>query len=177
MLWFLITALVISTFWMIMGIIFYILPLFFGAPYEGTADKKIKDIIKLSGAKKEDIIADLGSGDGRIIIAFGKKGIEAHGYEINPILVLFTKHRIKKLKLKNTFVHWKSFWKSDFGKYDIITMFQYKTLMKGLENKINKDAKRKIKVISYHWKFPDMKIKKSIGDVYLYEFDSQKNIE
>jgi hypothetical protein len=170
MFWFLISALVISAFWMIIGIMFYIVPLFFGAPYEGTANKKIDDIIKISKIKKGEKIADLGSGDGRIVIAFAKLGIESHGYEINPLLVLASRYKIKKLKLNNAFIHWESFWKANLKKYDAIILFQYKTLMKNIEEKLKKELIRSSKIISYHWKFPDEKIAKNIGDVYLYKF-------
>lgn len=166
MIYFLILALVISIFWMILGIMFYIFPLFFGAPYEGSGKRKVEDIVKLANAKAGEKVIDLGSGDGRIVIAFAKKGIEAHGYEINPILVLASKYKTRKLK--NAKIHWKSFWKSDFGEYDVIVLFQYKKFMKKIENKLKKEMKKSAKIVSYHWKFPNLKIKKNIGDIYLY---------
>ncbi|MEN7982440.1 MAG: methyltransferase domain-containing protein [Nanoarchaeota archaeon] len=168
MLEFLIAALIISIFWVIIGFMFYIVPLFFGAPYEGTGKKKIEDIIELANVKKEDKIVDLGSGDGRIVIAFGKLGIEAHGFEINPLLVLVSKYKIKKMKLNNVFIHWKSFWKENLEKYDVIILFQYKTLMKKIEDKLKKELKFS-RIISYHWKFPNFTISKKIGDIYLYK--------
>jgi len=120
--------------------------------------------------KKGDKVVDLGSGDGRFVIAFAKKGAEAHGYEINPLLVLISKYKIKKAKLKDkAFIHWKSFWKVDLGKYNIIIMFQFKTIMKRLEEKLNKELKPKTKIISYYWKFPRMKMKRKLGKIYVYE--------
>lgn len=169
MLKFLIFALILSSLWVIIGFMFYIIPLLFGAPYEGTANKKIQDIIKLANPKKGDKIVDLGSGDGRIVIAFAKLGIEAHGYEINPLLVLASKYKIKKLKLTKAFIHWKSFWQISLEKYDIIILFQYKTLMQKLKTKLKKELKKPTKIISYHWKFREWKISKNIGDVYLYK--------
>lgn len=41
-------------------------------------------------------LVDLGSGDGRIVIEAAKKGYEAVGYEINPWLVLYSRHLAKK---------------------------------------------------------------------------------
>lgn len=169
MLEFLVMALIISTFWVIIGFMFYIIPLFFGAPYEGTGRKKVEDIIELAKVKKGDKVVDLGSGDGRIVMAFAKKGIEAHGYEINPLLVLASRYKIKKLKLNNAFIHWKSFWKSDLGNYDVIVLFQYKTIMKKLKNKLEKELDKYSRIVSYHWKFKDWKISKEKGDVYLYK--------
>lgn len=171
MLEFLIVALIVSSFWVIIGFMFYIIPLMFGAPYEGTAKKKIKDIVKLARMKKGENVVDLGSGDGRIVIAFAKEGFEAHGFEINPLLVLASKYKIKKLKLDNAFIHWKSFWKEDLGKYDLIILFQYKTIMKKLGKKLKKELTKPSKIVSYHWKFKDWKIVKKIGDVYLYKLN------
>ena len=170
MLEFLIAALIISSFWVIIGFTFYIIPLLFGAPYEGSGKKKVEDIIELAKAKKGDKIVDLGSGDGRIVIEFAKKGIESHGFEINPLLVLASRYKIKKLKLKNAFIHWKSFWKVDLGKYDIVVLFQYKTIMEKLKKKLEKELKKNVSVVSYHWKFRNLKISKEKGDIYLYKF-------
>jgi len=166
---FLILALIISSVWIIIGIIFYIVPLFFGAPYEGTGKKKIEEILKISHVKKGDKIIDLGSGDGRIVIAFAKKGIESHGFEINPILVLYSRYKIKKANLKYAFIHWKSFWKADLKKYDIVILFQYKTLMERIEKKLKKELKNSAKIISYHWKFPNYKVIENKDDIYLYK--------
>ena len=60
------------------------IPLIIGAPIQPSKDDKIKTILKLSSPRKKDKILDLGSGDGRIVMAFAEKGYEAHGYEINP---------------------------------------------------------------------------------------------
>ncbi len=171
MFWFLIIALIISMFWVIVGILLYILPLFFGAPYEGSGRKKVADIIKISKIKKGEKVVDLGSGDGRIVIAFAKQGITAHGYEINPLLVLISKFKTRRIK--NAKIYWKNFWKVDLGDYDIIVLFQYGTIMKKLEEKLKKEIKKSAKIISYHWKFPNLKIKEKIRDIYLYSPESK----
>ena len=41
--------------------------------------------------------------------------------------------------------------------------------MKRLEDKLKKELKKDTKIISYHWKFPDWKVMKNKGDVYLYK--------
>ena len=132
----------------------------FGAPFQPSSDRALKRMIDLSNAKntkKKIKIADLGSGNGKIIIAFAKLNpkIEAHGFEINPLLTWITKIRINSLGLKNrVFIHNKNYWKQDFSEFDIITSFQISYAMPGL--------------ISNTWKFPNWKSKKRIKDVYLY---------
>ena len=39
---------------------------------------------------------DLGSDDGRIVITLTERGIKADGYEINPLLVMQSRHQIRK---------------------------------------------------------------------------------
>ena len=150
--------------------VFFLWPFLFGAPFEPTSDKKVKKMIRLAKIKKGDKAVDLGSGDGRIVIALAKAGAEAHGYEINPFLVLLSKYKIKRAGLKGkAFIHWKNFWKISFRKYDVIMMFQFKTIMHRLEKKLKKELKPKSRVVSYYWKFPNWKPKKKIENIYLYK--------
>jgi cyclopropane fatty-acyl-phospholipid synthase-like methyltransferase len=141
----------------------------FGAPFQPSSNKALRNMIELSNVKKGEKIADLGSGDGKIVIEFAKLGSEAHGFEINPILVWISRMRIKRLKLQDTaFIHQKNFFKQDFSGFDIITSFQFIHFMPELEDKLKKELKKEARVISNTWKFPNWKYKKRLGDVYLY---------
>lgn len=143
---------------------------FFGAPFQPSSNKALKEILTLAKVKRGDKIADLGSGNGKIIIEFAKRGAEAHGFEINPLLVWLSRWRIRKLGLqKKAFVHWKNFMRADLSKFSIITSFQISYIMPGLESKLKKELKRGSKIISNTWKFPNWKPKKTIGHVYLYK--------
>ncbi len=151
--------------------IFFLFPWFFGAPFEPSDDKIVKKIYEFSKPNsKSDKMVELGSGDGRFVIEFAKHGIESHGFEINPFLVWISRRKIKKLNLqKKAFVHYKSFWKENLSKYNIIVLFQFRTIMKKLENKLNKELKPKSKILSHYWKFPGWKIKKQFKRIYVYE--------
>jgi ribosomal protein L11 methylase PrmA len=127
-------------------------------------------MIKLAKIKKGDKAVDLGSGDGRIVIALAKAGAEAHGYEINPFLVWYSRYKIKKAGLKGkAFIHRKSFWKINFKQFDVIMMFQFHTIMDKLKKKLKKELKPKARVVSYYWKFPKWKPNKKIDNIYLYK--------
>ncbi len=150
--------------------LFFILPWLFGAPYEPTEEQKIKKIIKLAEISKKDKVADLGSGDGRIVIEMAKAGAkESHGFEINPILVWLSRRKIKKLGLeKKAFIHWKNFWKTSFKEYNVVVLFQFSTIMNKLKRKLKKELKKNSKIISYYWKFPKWKPVKTKENIYLY---------
>lgn len=149
---------------------FFILPFLVGAPYESIEKKYLKKMLSLSHAKSGEKMVDLGSGDGRIVIEFAKKGVFATGFEINPFLVLYSRRKIKKMKLeKFANIHWKNFWKENLKEFSIITTFQYFTVSKRLEQKIKNECKKNTRVISHYWKFPTMNIEKQTDKIYLYK--------
>lgn len=142
----------------------------FGAPFQPSSDREVKEIMELAKVKKGEKTADLGSGNGKIVIEFAKRGAEAHGFEINPLLIMLSRKRIKNLGLQNNAtIHWKNFMKQDFSDFDIITSFQINYIMPDLEKKLMKELKSGSKVISNTWKFPTWKPKKKLGRVYLYK--------
>ena len=114
---------------------FFLIPWFYGAPYDITRGKSLKNIVKLANPKSGDLIAELGSGDGRVCIALAYKNPKAkftiHGYEINPLLVLISRRKIKHLGLQNKIrIYWANFWKVNLSKYNKIVFFQFSTITK-----------------------------------------------
>ncbi len=155
--------------------IFFVLPFLTGAPYEGTKKKTLEKMIEFTNPKKGDKIAELGSGDGRIVIALAKKCPEAkvYGFEINPFLVWISKRKIKKQGLKNAKIYWKNFWNINLGEYNKIVLFQFKTIMHKLSKKFSKELKSGTKIISHFWKIPEWKLKRKFKKVYYYEKSSK----
>jgi len=150
---------------------FWIIPFSLkGAIFDPSRKKDVEKMLELAEIKGEEISADLGSGDGRVVIAFARKGIQAHGFEINPLLVIISKINIRRAGLKRkAFIHWKNFWKADLSKFDIITVFQVDFAMNELENKLKKELKPEAKVISNQWTFPNWKYSKYENGIYVYE--------
>ncbi|OGM26107.1 hypothetical protein A3D00_01815 [Candidatus Woesebacteria bacterium RIFCSPHIGHO2_02_FULL_38_9] len=147
-----------------------IISVFSGAPFVPIPTGKIEEILKLSKSKPAEKVVDLGSGDGRVVIAFARKGIIAHGYETNPILVIWSKFRIQQLGLSGkAYIHWKSLWKADLSEFSLITVFGISTIMYKLKQKILKEAKAGTRIISYSYKFPNWKEVKSESGLYLYK--------
>jgi 16S rRNA A1518/A1519 N6-dimethyltransferase RsmA/KsgA/DIM1 with predicted DNA glycosylase/AP lyase activity len=69
----------------------------FGAPFVPTRKIWIRDALDLAKISRTDVVVDLGSGDGAVLksaLEFGAK--TAIGYEINPVLVLFSRFRLRK---------------------------------------------------------------------------------
>src|SRR5262245_64202609 len=51
-------------------------------PFVPTPQEVVDKMIELAGVKKGDVVYDLGSGDGRIVITAAKKGARAVGFDV-----------------------------------------------------------------------------------------------
>lgn len=148
----------------------FFVPVINGAPYLPTAKEKIKKMLDLVELKPGQSLIDLGSGDGRILIAAAQRGARAIGYEINPILVLLTKHKIKKLGLeKQANIFWKNFWQVNFNQADVITIFGAAGIMAKLEKKFLQELKPGAKICSYAFSLPHFRLSKKEEGIYLYQ--------
>lgn len=117
-------------------------------------------------------MADLGSGNGKLVIEFAKKGAIVTGFEINPLLVWISRRKIRKLGLqKNAQIRQENFWNADISGFDLISVFQIGFIMGNLEKKLKEEHKRKgMRVVSNTWTFPGKKPEKKEGNVFLYKF-------
>ncbi len=137
-------------------VVTYFLGIFRGAPYLPTDKETLRRMIDAAEIKPGDKVADLGSGDGRIVIAAALAGAEAHGFEINPVLVLWSRYKIKKAGLKGrAFIHWKSFWNESFKDYDVAMLFGITGIMEGLREKLKAELKPGSRIISNTFRFPE----------------------
>jgi len=148
---------------------FLLLPIIKGAPFVPSEAKTVEKMIELAKIKPGEHVVDLGSGDGRFLIAVAQKGIEAHGYEINPLLVWWTRRRIRKAGMqKRAFAHWKSFWRVDYSSFDVVLIFGIFYIMRRLEKKLREELKPGARVVSNAFTFPTWVPEKKEGGVYLY---------
>jgi precorrin-6B methylase 2 len=66
------------------------------APFDPTPQEIVERMLALAGVKKDDLVYDLGSGDGRVAITAAKKyGAKAVGFEIDPGLVKLARENIR----------------------------------------------------------------------------------
>lgn len=145
-----------------------------GAPWVATYKKALKPIFKMADLKQGQLIYDLGSGTGHILIKAAKDyQAKAVGFELSPPLYLFSKINIFLNRAKNTHIYFKNFYKQDISQADIIFCFLSARAMCKLKNKFNQELKPGTKIISYIFEIPGWKARQiftadSYGPVYLY---------
>src|SRR5215204_5838197 len=69
-------------------------------PFVPTPQEVVDKMVELAGVKKGDLVYDLGSGDGRIVITAAKTGAKAVGYEIDGDLVKQSRDNIRKASVQ-----------------------------------------------------------------------------
>ena len=66
-------------------------------PFVPTPQEVVDKMLETAEVKKGDVVYDLGSGDGRIVITAAKKyGVRAVGFEIDPDLIKKSRENIRK---------------------------------------------------------------------------------
>jgi len=158
----------------IAGIVVYLFffvffPLGRGAIYDPSSENETRMMADLADVRRGEKAADLGSGDGRVVIALALKGAEAHGYEINPVLVLVSRSNIRKAGLAGrAFIHWGTFWSKDLSRYALITVFQVGFVMARLEEKLKRELAPGARIVSHYWRFPGLSPERTQGNIYRY---------
>jgi cyclopropane fatty-acyl-phospholipid synthase-like methyltransferase len=112
---------------------------------------------------KDDVLYDLGSGDGRILIEAGKKyGCKAIGVEIDRDLVTLSRERVKEAKLeKLVTIRQGDLFAADFSDATVVTVYLFPDLLKRLLPNIEK-LKPGTRIVSHQFPIPDLPPEKTI---------------
>ena len=71
-------------------------------PYVPTPQEVVEKMLDMAQVKKNDVVYDLGSGDGRIVVTAAKKyGVKAIGFEIDPERIKESLENIRKAGVGN----------------------------------------------------------------------------
>lgn len=129
-------------------------------PYVPATPIQIEKILyHLRG--RQGKVVDLGSGDGRVVIAAAKEGHYAVGYELNIWLVLYSRLKALLSGVHNqTEFHKKDLWKVNVSEYENIIIFGVDTMMQPLGLKLLNDlntssrARTRYRIIACRFSFP-----------------------
>jgi ribosomal protein L11 methylase PrmA len=155
---------------MTLGIRIRTMAFYGGAPYVASTHASIDTALALAGLTASDRFADLGCGDGQVVLAAAKKGVaEAVGFEIDPLLAREASK--KTAGYTNAKIHRTSFWEADLTPFDVVYLFQIPYAMPRLEKKLLSELKPSARVVSNGFKFPNWLPTASQGTIALYTLE------
>ncbi|XP_013920404.1 PREDICTED: protein FAM173B [Thamnophis sirtalis] len=134
-------------------------------PFVPATSKQIENVlITLKGRK--GMLVDIGSGDGRIVIAAAKAGFKAVGYELNPWLVWYSKYRAWREGVhQDVNFYISDLWKvckSSFPYY--LNISHVSSQMLQLEKKLGDELLEDARVIACRFPFPHWRPNHSFGE-------------
>ncbi|XP_029019196.1 adenine nucleotide translocase lysine N-methyltransferase isoform X2 [Betta splendens] len=124
-------------------------------PYLPSSKEQTLNAMKLLEGRTGRL-ADLGSGDGRLVFAASSAGFQCTGFEINSILVALARSRARWTGVPSTraaFVK-SDFWKTDLSAYNNVTAFLAPGVMEALAEKLLAELPDGARVVACRFPFP-----------------------
>ena len=141
-----------------------------GAPPVPSSKRVIATFLEIAAEYRPTKAVDLGAGDGRIVKALAEQGIEAYGYEINPLLVWWGNLRLKKAGLRRKgFLKTANLWSQNLGEFDFVVIYGLPNIMRHFEKKLEAELQPGALIVSNSFPLPTWKPVKKIENVYLYQ--------
>ena len=92
--------------------------------YVPTPQDVVDKMLEVAKVTKDDIVYDLGCGDGRIVVSAAKKGAKAWGYDIDPVRVKESLENVKKAKVEDLAkIEQKDIFTLDLSNANVITLY------------------------------------------------------
>jgi SAM-dependent methyltransferase len=131
-------------------------------PYVPTTEKAVEEMLKLAGVKKNDIVYDLGCGDGRIVVAaaktFGARGV---GIDINPERIKEAKENARKAGVEHLVrFEENDLFEADIKEATVVTLFLLPQINLKLKPKLMSDLRPGTRVVSNTFDMGDWKPEK-----------------
>ena len=130
-------------------------------PFVPTPQEVVDKMIELGGVKKGDVVYDLGSGDGRIVITAAKKGARAVGFDVDGDLVKESRENIRKAGLdKLAEIKQQDILTVDLSPATVVTMYLLPDVNLKLKPNLLSQLKPGSRVVSHAFDMGDWKPEK-----------------
>lgn len=143
----------------------------FGAPYVPTLPEQAVLAMDMIDLRPGDTLLELGSGDGKILVAAAERGWNVVGVELNPLLVIFSWLRTWRYR-RQVRVVWGNLWHSHkWPQSEGIFVFLLPKYMERLDKEIIRWHTQPVRLVSFAFPIPHKTTtrKHKLG-VYVYEY-------
>lgn len=133
-------------------------------PYVPTTEKAVEEMLKLGKVTKDDVVYDLGCGDGRIVITAAKKyGAHGVGIDINPERIKEARANLAKESpevQKLVRFEENDLFEANFKEATVVTLFLLPQINLKLQPKLLADLKPGTRVVSNTFDMGEWKAEK-----------------
>ncbi|CAN5840107.1 methyltransferase domain-containing protein [soil metagenome] len=132
-------------------------PVALDVPYVPTEQAVVDAMLKVAKVSKNDVVYDLGCGDGRIVITAAKKyGATGTGIDINPERIKEAKENARQANVTNkvTFREGNLF-ETDFSKASVVTLYLLPEVNMKLRPILLKQLKPGSRIVSHDFDMGD----------------------
>ncbi len=126
------------------------------APFLPTPLHVIREMLNLARPKPGEVLVDLGSGDGRVLILAAKEyRCRCVGYEVDPRLVKISEEMIRREGLTDLVgVVRGDLFRANISCADVITIYLSPDAMRRLEPKLRNETKGGTRMVSHDYPIP-----------------------
>jgi trans-aconitate methyltransferase len=133
-------------------------------PYVPTHERVVAEMLKVANVGKNDVLYDLGSGDGRIPITAAKRfGTRGVGVDVDPARITEARENAKKAGVadKVRFMQ-QDLFETDIKEATVVTLYLLPDVNLRLRPKLLADLKPGTRVVSHNYDMGDWKPLKTI---------------
>src|SRR4026207_1378636 len=122
-------------------------------PYVPTPQEVVDRMLDLAQVKAGDVVYDLGSGDGRIVVTAAKKyGVTAIGFEIDPQRLKESHENIKKAGVEKLVeIRQQDIRTVDLSQASVLTMYLLPEVNLMIRPNVWKQMKPGSRIVSHDW--------------------------
>jgi SAM-dependent methyltransferase len=117
----------------------------------------VNEMLRLASVSADDMLYDLGSGDGRIVIAAARdRGARGVGFEIDPALVAASTDRARRLGLADRVsFQQRDLFAADLGPATVVTLYLSPDLNRRLRPKLLSELRPGSRIVSHSFDMGD----------------------
>ena len=126
-------------------------------PYVQTPAEVVTEMLRLAGVNGNDLVYDLGSGDGRLVIAaardFGARGV---GIEIDPSLIALSTESARRAGVADrvTF-RTDDFFETNLSDATVVTLYLSRSINQRLRPKLLRELRPGARIVSHNFDMGD----------------------
>lgn len=142
-------------------------------PYVPTPRSVVEKMLEISEVGPGDYVIDLGSGDGRIVIAAATKGAVGHGIDLNPQRIAEAEQNAKDQGVSNRVIFLEGdLFETDISQASVVTMYLLSSVNLRLRPRLLKELKPGTRIVSHgfsmgEWE-PDQQARVDNRSVYFW---------